>query len=235
MSARDIQWFVTNGRKTVGPVPTHLLLRAVAEERVAPRVMAWRDPWPAFRELESTREVRALRKTQSMLGSSWVPPRGWEPEVATPLTRPLVARWMEDAGDEQELLSMTMQALALEMRASVAMMHRPDGALGALTTRSLFGAASLDQLGDVVRSNDPAMRVARMGVSVLGDAAASRAGIASVSRLGDRCEGVALAPIFKGSKLAAVIELGKDGAPFRETDRGLVRSYTRLVSERLRM
>lgn len=228
-------WFVTNGKKTVGPVATNLLLRAVAEEHVDPRVMAWRDTWSEWRELESTREVQALRKTQSMLGKGWVPPKWWEPEAATPLTRPLVARWMEDAGDEQELLSMAMQALALEMRASVGMLHRPDGALGALTTRSLFGSRQLEQLGEVVRPNDPAMRVARMGVSVLGDPSESRAGIASVTRLGESCEGVALAPIFKGSKLTAVIELGKDGVPFRESDRALIRSYTKLVSDRLRM
>lgn len=235
MRAAIGQWFVTNGKKTVGPVATNLLLRAVAGEHVDPRVMAWREPWAEWRTLESTREVQALRKTQSMLGKGWVPPKYWEPEAATPLTRPLVARWMEDAGDEQELLSMTMQALALEMRASVGMLHRPDGALGALTTRSLFGNRQIDQLGDVVRPNDPAMRVARMGVAVLGDPSESRAGIASVTRLGESCEGVALAPIYKGAKLAAVVELGKDGVPFRESDRALIKSYTRLCSERLSM
>ncbi|MFO0619358.1 MAG: GYF domain-containing protein [Polyangiaceae bacterium] len=229
------QWFVTNGRKTVGPVATNLLLRAVAEEHVDPKVMAWREPWPDWRALETTREVQALRKTQSMLGRGWIPPRWWEPDAATPLTRPLVARWMEDASDEQELLSMAMQALALEMRASIGMLHRPDGALGALTTRSLFGNRQMEQLGDVVRPGDPAMRVARLGVAVLGDPSESRAGIASVTRLGESCEGVALAPIYKGPRLAAVIELGKDAVPFRESDRALIKSYTRLVSERLRM
>jgi hypothetical protein len=236
MRQRDgTDWFVTNGQRTVGPVGTNLLLRAVAGEYVDSSLMAWRAPWADWRTLESTREVQALRKTQSLLGDKWVPPKWWHPDPPTSLTRPLVARWMEDASDDQEVLSMTLQGLALEMRASVGMVHRPDGALGALTTRGLFGAQRLDQLGERVRANDAAMRVARMGVSVIGAPSDSRAGIASVMRLGERCEGVALAPIFKGAKLAAVIELGKERAPFRDSDRALIRSYTRLASQRLTM
>jgi hypothetical protein len=224
------EWFVTNSQKTVGPVTTNLLLRGVAAERIDLDCQVCRAPWSTWRPLESIREVRTLQKTQALLGQSWVPNTWWSPGATSAPSRASVARVMEDACDDQEVLGLTLQGLATEMHASVGMLHQPTRALGALTTRGLVGRADLGRLGDEVRASDPAMRMARMGVMVLAQPSDSRAGIASVHRLGEACEGVALAPIFRGPKLMAIVELGREERPFRDSDRSIIKSFTRCAT-----
>jgi hypothetical protein len=54
-------WYVSDGLRVVGPVNTDLLLRGVAHGRVDEGYFVWQRPWPAWRTVDSLREVRAAR------------------------------------------------------------------------------------------------------------------------------------------------------------------------------
>jgi hypothetical protein len=226
-----IDWYVTNGEIVVGPVGTNLLLRGVAAGKVPDDCKLWRHPWPFWRSLASVREVRALRAAQARLGATWEPSATWTPP---PASSALVGatRWIASGSDEQEVVGLTLQAVAHELRATSGLAHRPERRLGSLVTRSAIGEGVGDRLGEAVPPWDRAMRVARLGATVIERPDAKPAGLASLDRLGagEGMGGVALAPIYFGPRLVAILELGKRERPFRASDRALLRSFTRVAS-----
>jgi hypothetical protein len=226
-----IEWYVTNGEIVVGPVDTSLLLRGIAAEKVPDDCMVWRHPWPFWRALSAVREVRALRAAQARLGTTWSPPKSWSPP---PPSTALVGatKWISSGSDEQEVVGLTLHAIVRELRASSGLAHRPQRAMGSLVTRSVIGEGVEDRLGTAVPSYDRAMRLARMGAAVIERPDVNAAGVASLDRLGEmEGGGVALAPIYFGPRLVAILELGKRERPFRASDRTLLRSFTRVASK----
>src|SRR5579871_4833942 len=124
-------WHVTNGEIVVGPVSTNLLCRGIAVGKVPDDARVWRHPWAFWRPLAAVREVQALWKAQERFGRAWCPSTSWTPP---PATSALVGatRWIESGGDEQEVIGLTLSALASELRATSGLAHRPARALGSL-------------------------------------------------------------------------------------------------------
>jgi hypothetical protein len=225
-------WYVTNGELVVGPVTTNLLMRGIAVGKVPDDARIWRDPWPFWRPLGAVREVRALRHAQERLGPSWCPSTTWSPP---PASSALVGatRWITSGMDEQEVIGLTLAAAARELRATSGLAHRPERALGSLVVRSVVGESVRDRLGACIPASDSAMRMARMGAAILDRRGMASATTASLDRLGHRDEpsaGVALAPVYFGARLVAILELGKHDRPFRGGDHALLRSFTRVAS-----
>jgi len=225
-------WHVTNGELVVGPVTTNLLLRGIAVGKVPDDARVWRHPWPFWRPLGAVREVRALWRAQERLGPAWCPSTTWSPP---PASSALVGatRWISSGMDEQEVIGLTLAAAARELRATSGLAHRPLRALGSLVVRSVVGEDVRDRLGASTPASDHAMRAARMGATILDGRGFATATTASLDRLGHRDEpraGVALAPVYFGARLVAILELGKRDRPFRGGDQVLLRSFTRLAS-----
>jgi hypothetical protein len=142
---------------------------------------------------------------------------------------------MEDAADEGEVVALALQAIVLETRATLGFAHRPRRALGALETRAVFGAGGQELLGCEVPADDAAIRIARRGTAVLEDGASSGSVPRSTAmRLaGASIAGLALAPIYLGPKLLAVIEVAKEERAFRRGDRAWMRTVARAAAARI--
>ncbi len=173
-------WYVTNGELVVGPVSTNLLVRGVAAGKVPDDARVWREPWPFWRAISSVREVRAVRRAQERFGAAWTPSATWSPP---PPTSALVGatQWIASGTDEQEVIGFTLAAAVRAMGATKGLAHRPERALGGFVVRSAIGEDVRDRLGERVSSLDGAMRVARMGATLL-DPHTSFVGARSLAR-----------------------------------------------------
>lgn len=241
-SGSDEGWFV--GERTsgvMGPLSTQKMLEYAAArgDGSTTATMVWRRSWADWRSLESLREVRALRKAQRSRGSAWMPGPGWSCGDGA-MHR--AAAWIISAEDDLEVVAMTLHAAVKEMRATVGLAHFPSiagghtrAALSDLTTRIGLGRDSAIHLGKTVERSDEALRAARLGVVVTDREEGSRAANATAARLGeqDRLRGVALVPIYVGTGLAAVLELGKLDRSFRRADRAWLKGLARTASAKL--
>ena len=226
---------MTDGASVVGPVNIGVLMRAIAIGHVDDSSLVWRHPWAEWRPMGSVREVSALRRAQSANAPSWTPSGSWAPPSPAAWQLAKAAARIATASDERELVTLTMQAAMDHVRASVALAHRPLGAFGALETRAAVGPGLCDSLGAEIGPRDPAIMAARTGAKVLDVADGSRAAGAAFDRLGVACglRGVALVPIYCGTGLVAVLELGKRGQPFRKSDTDWLHAVARKASARL--
>jgi hypothetical protein len=228
-------WYVTNGERVVGPVATSTLLQAVALGQVAKSCFLWHEGLPAWRPLETIREVRAVGRAKEARGDDWVPSETWRPGGGPEVAALRATLWMDDAADESEVVALALQAIVLETRATVGFAHRPRRALGALETRAVFGAGGHDRLGCEVPADDEAMRIARLGTTVLdGFDPKVTMPVAAASRLAPGgVRGLALAPIYLGGRLFAVLEVAKDDRAFRRGDRSWMRAVVRAAAARM--
>lgn len=211
-------WFVSDGDAVVGPVETSLLIRGLHAGRVDERCSVWQAPWPAWRRLDSVREIAALCR----------------PPISSPEQR--AEEWIAGASDEREVIAMALRAVASETRATVGLAHTTLGPLGDLCTRNVVGERALDLLGARVSAKDPAMVRARLGPVTIDGPERSHALLATEARLRETwvpIAGTALMPIFRGTRLTAVLELCKSNRPFRRSDRSFLRNVARLASRRL--
>jgi hypothetical protein len=205
------EWLVSNGRTTVGPVHTDLLLRGVMHGRVPRDSWVKQPEWPAWRELTKIREVSALDRMLEWRFDD-LPLRG------------LALRdcdWLRLASDSGELLLLALHAAAHATSATVGLVHRLREPLGLLTTSCVFEAAP-DRLGQVLAWDDPAVRLGRTGQGrVLGagdpDGPAALSS-ASSRRLGGALQGLAVFPVLVRGELHALLELGRSDHPFRASD-----------------
>lgn len=235
-SGSSPEWFVTDGREVVGPIPTQKLLRGVAQGIVRDEHSVWHDAWSGWRPLSAVREVGTLRSVQEERGTSWVPSPAWSPKVAegARLSRALFG--LSKASDVGEVALLALQAAAAATGACVGLVHRPRKLLGGLEARGAFGAAAWSQLGTKTSTTDPAMVAARFGTKLIRLPARTRAGQASLGRLsGVRAplRGVVLAPIYAQNRLAAILELGHATHPFRQADLEVMRDVTRAASAQI--
>jgi hypothetical protein len=228
-------WYVTNGERVVGPLDTGRLVQAVALGQIGKGCALWHEGLPAWRPLETIREVRAVGRAKEARGDDWVPSETWRPGGGPEVAALRATLWMDDAADESEVVALALQAIVLETRATVGFAHRPRRALGSLETRAVFGAGGHDRLGREVAADDEAIRIARWGTAVIDGfdpsipmpaAAASRIGPGGV-------RGLALAPIYLGGKLFAVLEVAKEDRAFRRGDRAWMRAVVRAAASKM--
>jgi hypothetical protein len=220
-----IEWFVTDGRETVGPIPTQKLLRGYAQGIVTERCSVWQKEWSEWRSISAVREIATLRSARSERGEGWVPPPAWSPRV---FERARISRslsTLKRGSDVGEVLVLALAAAAGATGATAGLAHRPRKLLGGLEARGAVGAGAWSLLGQKIDATDPAIVAARLGAKILRLPLRSSAGRATSSRLASRAplRGVVLAPIYAHQRLAAVLELGHADHAFRESDLDVIR------------
>lgn len=196
-------WFVSSGGAAIGPVTLDEILAEVSRGWLAVDAWVWKATWSEARPLESVRELvtvdAATEVDEAAAVDEW-------------------CAWLDDARDAGELLAMTLQGLVLATNASVGIAHAPyrDGSFVATCAVGRRGA---DLLGTSSRARDAALARAKLGAFVVPRATATRAGAASLERLGELdAQSVALTPVWSGGKLLAIFELGRGDHPFRMDD-----------------
>lgn len=225
-------WYVTNGERVVGPIATGALVHAVAIGCVAETCKVWNGDAPGWRALDTVREIRALGRARAARGEDWVPSEHWKPGGGAQAAALRASVWMDDAADESEVVTLALQAMMLETRATVGFAHRPRRVLGELETRVVFGDGGREQLGESVAGDDHAIRIARRGVAVL--EVGENESRSPSDRFGDvAVRGLALAPVYLGGKLVSVLEIAKAGHPFRKGDLDWIRAVTRAAARRM--
>ncbi len=201
-------WHVTNGELTVGPVLTDLLIRGVEYGRIPDycQVATIRGTW---RKLEGVREIAALtsKVTAVVKAPSF--------EQLAELERPV-----ELIRDEDELCQTITRLSLLVTGAESAMFHYLGRSARALTTRTVLGPMSNEQLGYVLPENDLVLRAARQGRPVLGPPYGPAEDALAV-RFATSKNGVgaaAMVPIYVRGTLTAMLELSRPGHAFRRSD-----------------
>lgn len=204
-------WLVSNGKVTVGPVHTDLLLRGVMHGRVPNDSWVKQPSWLAWREVGKIREVSALRRVLEL--------RVDDDSASKPLAASDGVERLELASDEGEALLIALHAAALTTSATVGLAHRLRDPLRLPTTSCAFEAPT-DRLGQVLAWDDPAFVLARSGGARLIVASGVKGGLeqALSARLGQSLRGLALLPVFAGGKLHALLELGRSDHAFRSSD-----------------
>jgi hypothetical protein len=197
---------VTNGERTVGPVPTGLLLRGFEHGRVSDdcHVRAYRGHW---RGVYSVREIAAL--------NSKAGPRPPSDEQLVEWSQP-----SRRTRDEEELAHAVTWLSLLATGAESAMFHYRGRPSHPFVTRSVVGPMSTERLGRALSERDPLLEAARVGCPVVGppygpleDALAKRMAT-SQGGVG----AAAMIPIFSGGILRGMLELSRPGHAFRRGD-----------------
>jgi hypothetical protein len=219
---RAPEWLVSNGKVTVGPVATDLLLRGVMHGRVPSTSWVRQTGWQSWREVGKIREVSALRR---MLERT-LDERGSE---RTSLAEGVAALAL--ASDIGEAWLIALHAAARATSATVGLAHRLREPLLLPTTSCLFEGSS-ELLGQVLPWFDPAFALARTGGFALGRADAGAVERALSDRLGrgQRLLGVAMLPITIAGELCGMLELGRADHPFRDSDAAELADFARHVA-----
>ena len=210
-------WLVSNGEDTVGPVPTHVLVRGYLEGRIPAGCLVQPSSGGDWRELEEVREIRALSLKELPSG-----PRA-------SLRRPQeTIRWLEDARDVSEALALSLHGACSVTQASIGVLYRVRAPIDLPVVSACYGDAELE-LGMVVPRRDPALALAREGDPTVLEPDATPAARAVAMRLcPDRVPAsLAIVPIRAATELAGVLELARFDHPFRGTD---VRSLISLMA-----
>lgn len=223
-------WFVTNGETTVGPVRTDLLLRGVRHQRIPDACLVRELHWGDFRPLFQIREVRALG--DALARDGWV-------EDLRPFARAPVgaaARLLAQAGDPGEVLHLAMLACVEDTAASFGLVHRFQHPWNPPVTRCAYGLLTHGLLGRPLPVSDLALGAARARRTVVGGPADTSVHRGLALRLASGLfgvAGVAMVPVVSGQQLVAMIELGRSGHAFRQTDVALLERNARLAAARL--
>jgi hypothetical protein len=217
-------WYVTDGTGVVGPVDTDLLLRGIASSRIPHSCLVTQASWTSWRHLHEIREVSRgwIEPTPT-----WARGKLGESEVPEDL--------VSGAHDAGEALLLAMHAAVTATRATAALVHRHREPFVGLVTSCAHGRGTEEQLGQVVPRFDPVLAAARMGRGVLGrpDGGDRQRCIARrFDGLDAKLEGVAMVPVFDGARLLAMLEIAREGHPFRREDRSILQRIARVVSVR---
>lgn len=201
-------WLVSNGDLTVGPVPTHLLVRGFLEGRIPSECRVQPSSGGEWRALDEVREIRALYNGRA------------DAEPESVLERPQqTLRWLADARDASEALALSLHGACVSTQASVGALYRVRPPVDLPVVSACVGDASLE-LGQVVPRRDPALLLAREGEPCTLEPESCAAASAIARRLCPDREpaGLALIPIRSATDLAGVLELARFDHPFRASE-----------------
>jgi hypothetical protein len=200
------RWLVSNGEKTVGPVETDLLVRGVVSGRI-PETCSVSMCGESWRPIDQVREVRQARS--GMYG----------PQAPIPGSVRHAIRWLADANDVGEALSLALHGACTVTGAQVGILYRQRHPLELPVVSASLGDPMLE-LGEVVSRADPAWNAAAEGEPTLFRPGRSAAARAMALRLSPKRElaGIAMIPLRTPTEVVGVIELGRFDHCFRTTD-----------------
>jgi hypothetical protein len=217
-------WYVTDGQGVVGPVDTDLLLRGITSSRIPHHCLVKQPSWTCWRHLHEIREV----------SRGWIEPTpSWADRQLgqSDVSEDLVSK----ARDAGEALLLAMHAAVTATRATAALVHRQREPFVGLVTSCAHGPGTEDELGHVVPRFDPVLGAARMGRGVVGRPWGGELQQCIARRFdggGLELEGVAMVPVFDGTRLLAMMEVVREDHPFRREDRTVLQRIARVVSVR---
>jgi hypothetical protein len=213
-------WYVTNGAAVVGPVNTDLLLRGITSRRIPNDCMVIQENWGAWRAIDQIRELGRITRP-----FSWAVEDG----LGAGISEEMVGR----ARDAGEALLFAMHAAVRATRATAGLVHRARKPFVGLVTSSARGPGVDAELGQVLPRHDPALELAQRGEGWLGPLDGADAAGLAVARRFSVCPGnlvgLAMAPIFDGGRLLAMIELARVDHPFRSADADVLRRIADVV------
>lgn len=262
-AAPSDRWFVTNGVAAVGPVTFELLLRGVAHGRISTTSFVRHESWQVWRRLDELESLSAVhrRKTiedlatasagveeraRSVLSEPPPPPSGEElssrPMNLEPAPRKSFVPVSVDpvgvlanAGELQEGLLLTVSTAVAAASADVGLVHRVRGDLKAAVTVGGHGPGTERLLGERLSDEDPTLRAARSGRTVLSEPIpgdVSRYIIGRVTRCLQQPASVAMVPLLLYGELVAIFEVGRKTRPFRAHEVARVEDVVEALAER---
>jgi hypothetical protein len=214
----DSQFWISDGKTTVGPVPTDLLLRGVSAGRVPDSCWIIGQGWSAWRLVPEVREVAALRRSS-----------------AAHVTE--AAELIRLAVDDGERQVAALAGMCTATQAQFGLLHRIVG--DQAITCGARGEGMVERLGQPLAALDPVEKLARSGQMWVGAVGEGPLSETLVRRFcGDRgaLSGIAIVPIHKRGSVArkrgsvvAFIELGRTDHAFRAGDRELLAAISDAV------
>jgi len=205
-------WFVTNGETTVGPVRTDLLQRGIRHGRIPEDCRVRELTWRTWRRLDQVREVCAVLRELTLAG-------GFRDREQIVAREELVQR-LDRASDASEVLAFALGECCSRTGASFGLVHRSWTGRAEPITGVVRGLGMTARLGRGIAEDDESLALARVGGLVVGPPAGGRVERAIAQRLGAPIDlaGVAMVPLMAGPHLFGVIELGRVGHAFRQSD-----------------
>jgi len=214
------RWLVTNGKTTIGPVHTELLLRGYTGGRIPEHCQVRDVGWGSWRPLEGIREIGSLKRRLA--------------HDAAPLDLRDASQQLPVTRDLGELLTAALQLAALALDANAGLVHRFRSPVARPVTSAVFGVPA-ERLGEVLADTDPSYVLALHGRSLCGSPCAGLAERLVAERL--QFEGplasVAMSPIIAAGRLVAVLELGRKDHVFRADDADDLAGFTAQVARRV--
>ena len=210
-------WYVTDGQGVIGPIDTDLLVRGIASARIPQGCLVTQPDWTTWRHLHAIRETAVREPSEeARIGN-----------VAEDL--------VSQARDAGESLLFAMHAAVTATRATFGFVHRHREPFVGLVTSCSHGPGTESSLGHVLPRFDPVVAAAKRGRGVVGRPLGGDLHRAIARRFdgtGKDLAGVAMVPVFDGTRLLATIELGREDHPFRLEDRSILQRIARVVSVR---
>jgi hypothetical protein len=257
------RWFVTNGVVAVGPVTFELLLRGVAYGRISTTSFVRHESWQVWRRLDeleglsavhrrktiedlATASAGAEQRARSPLSEPPPPPSGEELSSRTATGEP-AARGsfrpalvdpvgvLSSAAELQEALLLTVSTAVAAASADVGLVHRVRGDLGAAVTVGGHGPGTELLLGERLAPDDPTLRAAESGRTIVSEPIPGEAARYMIGRLA-RCipdpETVAMVPLLLYGDLVAMFEIARRGRPLRAHEVARVEDVVEALAER---
>ncbi|MFO0617877.1 MAG: hypothetical protein U0414_35125 [Polyangiaceae bacterium] len=227
MGARPVApplWLVSEGGRTAGPLSTEHLVEH-ARHGLSRSVHARPRARAAWRRLGELREVRLLDET------------AFERSKRLGATRSLAEEALLRLSDDpKETLALGLRVAAQRLGAEFGFVHRFEPDRATPVTRIAWGTGAAGRIGAPVLERDELAKAARARLLAVGDAREHHAFHVAASRLGGSAGeviGVAMAPVFVGARIAAMIEIGRTERAFRASDARALGAILRVVEARL--
>ncbi len=215
-SVPGARWLVRTGDTVVGPVPTELLVRGVSEGRVPRGSWVRHERSLEWRRLEQVRELSPAAS----------------PADSGPMSRAVLD--LAAARDEGEVFLFLLHGAVATTGSGLGALHRVRADGEPLVTSCVLGLSD-ERLGQIVPLDDPLLRMARSGDCVRGDPADGFLEQMIAERLAPEGElsAVIMVPVFYGTELAAMLELGRADHGFRHGDVEALQRLSAFAVDRL--
>jgi hypothetical protein len=224
---------VTNGETTVGPVSTSLLVRGVIADLIPSDCLVREARWTQWRNLETLREVRAVRRARQRFGAIALVPESERPAPFDPFAT--FRHEIQAARDSSAVLAALLLDAVRRTDATVGAIHRRRSPYVGYVTSVVIGPGMAHRLGSVLSKDDGALALVHRGVtlSMVPHGGALSGQISA--RLGafPAAAGVLVAGVHRRNGLEALIELGRADHPFRAGDDGRVTEAARIAGTRI--